>query len=522
MQRQFWKIGTLLFISLFLFTGCSSGTTDTGASARTENASASIDSGFDRDVINIAINRDITSLDGSGGGFTSTTASQHIFDGLCRLNTDMEPEPALATEWEMIDDLTWEFKLREGITFHDGSEFDANDVAFSVWHYTEAIDYKYAAQWRQAWPLSCEIIDQYTVQIKTQAPQPAVPRLLSRLAMIPEDYAGMSMEDFYTAPIGTGAFQFESWDPGICLTLTANEGYWRVTPKVKTLNYYTVSDDNARMAGFRSGEYQVVYAIPYDQIESIKQMEGAKVLTESTIGYDAIQFNFRFRPGSPIADQRIREAMTYAIDHQGICDVIMCGYQQPAAGPAPLNVLGAYDGGGFPQRDLEKAKELMEEAGYNGEEIIFAFHSGEFTSDVEVSELVLSQLQEAGFNVTYTQVESGAWSDMKGTDSWDITNNSVPGSFSGEAQYYYNQMKNLTALDLPEFDAIMDAADHDTQQSEEERAEDISAAMKIMWEATPYVFGTVPTSSIGMVESLEDFEYLPINWLMLSEAGYAE
>lgn len=109
--------------------------------------------------MNIAINRDITSLDGSGGGFSSTTAAMHIYDCLVRLDETMEPEPSLATEWTMVDDLTWEFKLREGITFHDGSPFNAESVAFTFAHYTEAIDYKYNTQWGDAWPPSCEVVD---------------------------------------------------------------------------------------------------------------------------------------------------------------------------------------------------------------------------------------------------------------------------------------------------------------------------------------------------------------------------
>ena len=83
-------------------------------------------------------------------------------------------------------------------------------------------------------------------------------------------------------------------------------------------------------------------------------------------------------------------------------------------------------------------------------------------------------------------------------------------------------MKNLTGLYLEEFEAIMDEADLDTQQSEEERAADISNAMKVLWDYTPYVFATVPTSSIGMIENLTGYEYIPLNWLMLSEAGYSE
>ena len=475
----------------------------------------------EKTVANIAVNRDITSLDSTGGGFTSTTASQHIYDSLIRLNEDMEPTPSLALEWNMVDDLTWEFKLRQGVKFHDGSFFNADSVVFSIKHYTDAIKYKYLAQWGLAWPPTAEALDEFTVRIKTPTPQPAVPRLLSRLAMIPVNYGGKSLEEFFAAPIGTGAYKFSDWNHGICLTLTANEDYWRVTPAIKTLNYYTVSDDNARLAGFKSGEYDIVYGVPYDQVDSIGKLEGKTVMQKPTIGYDAIQFNFRWAPGDPVANVKVREAMKYAIDHAGICLAIMDGFQEPARGPAPLNVFGAYDGGGYPARDLAKVKQLLDEAGYKGEEIKFVYHTGEFTSDLEISELVLAQLQEAGFNVSFNQVESGAWTDMKRTPTWDITNNSVPGSFSGEAQYHYNQMKSLTGLQLDDFESILNAADADTQQSSEERAQDISDAMKVLWDYVPYVFGSVPTSSIGMDDRLVGYEYIPLNWLILAEAKFS-
>ena len=517
MMKRLSSILAVLLVIL-LVAGCAAKTDTT---AQTNEQTTQTQAPEAKTTLNIAINRDITSLDGSGGGFSSTTVSMHIYDCLVRVNESMEPEPALATQWEMVDDLTWKFTLREGVKFHDGSDFNAESVAFSISHYTDAIKYKYLTQWGQAWSPSCEVVDDYTVLIKTQAPQPAVPRLLSRLPMLPVDYAGHTVEEFFAAPVGTGAYKFGAWDNGICITLQANEDYWDGAPAIKTLNYYTVSDDNARMAGFKVGEYDIVYGVPYDQVEEIQNTAGLKVMQKETIGYDAIQFNFRVREGSPIGDLKIRQAMTYAIDHKGICDVIMNGYQSPAAGPAPLSVFGAYDGGGFPARDIEKAKQLMSEAGYQGEEIRFVFHSGEFTSDLEVSELVLAQLQEVGFNVVFEQVESGAWSDLKGTDQWDLTNNSVPGSFSGEAQYHYNQMKNLTGLYIEEFEDIINAADWDTAQSQEERAADISAAMKVLWDYVPYAFGTVPVSSIGMVEGLEGYKYIPLNWLLLGGASFA-
>ncbi|MGI6404391.1 MAG: ABC transporter substrate-binding protein [Oscillospiraceae bacterium] len=256
MQRKSACFALSLFLVLTLIlSGCgqsnlpaADGASDSNvAGSSTSGSSASADNvaGTDKTTANIAVNRNITSLDGSGGGFTSTTASQHIFDGLVRINKDMEPEPSLATEWEKVDDLTWRFKLREGVAFHDGSPFNADAVAFSIKHYTDVIQYKYAAQWGLAWPPTCEIVDEYTVLIKTQSPQPAVPRLVSRLPMLPVDYSGATMEDFFSAPIGTGAYKFVKWDPGIVLELTANEDYWRCTPAIKTVNYYTVTDDNA-------------------------------------------------------------------------------------------------------------------------------------------------------------------------------------------------------------------------------------------------------------------------------------
>ncbi len=533
MKKSVLRLFAILMVAVMILSACSASnpttTTESKTEAAPEQASANTEPVTTekteekkevRTVANIAVNRNITSLDGSGGGFTSTNASMQIYDPLVRIDANLGVQPALALSWEMVDDLTWKFSLRQGVKFQDGSDFNAETVAFSIDHYTNAIKYKYLTQWGQAWPPVCEIVDNYTVLLKTAAPQPAVPRLLSRLPMLPLNYAGMSQEDFFKAPVGTGPYKVAKWDQGICLTLEANENYWDGAPQIKTLNYYTVTDDNARLAGFKTGEYDIAFGIPYDQVESINAMDGRHVMQADTIGYDAIQYNFNVREGSPVANIKIREAMLYAVDHAGICSVIMCGYQQPAVGPAPLSVFGSYDGGGFPARDLDKAKALLKEAGYNNEEIIFAFHSGEFTSDLEVSELIVAQLQEAGLNVKFNQVESGAWTDMKATDQWDVTNNSVPGSFSGEAQYHYNQMKNLTGLNLPEFEEILNAADNDTKQSAEERAKDISAAMKVLWDYIPYVFGTVPVSSIGMTDDFIGYEYIPLNWLMMAKASF--
>ncbi|CAG0973460.1 partial Oligopeptide-binding protein AppA, partial [Anaerolineae bacterium] len=207
--------------------------------------------------VRIAAARNISALDGVGGGVQSTTATLQMYDSLTELDAKLQLRPGLAESWEIVNPTTTRFKLRQGIKFHNGEDFNADSVKYSIERLVKLQPtYTYAAQWVGGWPPTVEIENPYSVLIKTPKPQSIVARLLSRVPMQPASAA--KDPDFFKKAIGTGAYKFVEWKPGQRLVMEANKDYWRGAPKISRLVYDIVTDQNARVAAFLAGEYEYV------------------------------------------------------------------------------------------------------------------------------------------------------------------------------------------------------------------------------------------------------------------------
>lgn len=483
-------------------------------------AEEAVEPGEVKDTIKIALPKNITSMDGSKGGNNSFNALWQIFDMLVEMDENSQLQPKLATAWEMVDDYTWRFTLREGVKFHDGSDFTAEDAKASIDRIVNmSPTYFYAANWVDAWPPEVEIENDFSILVKTPVMNLKTPEMLSRVIMHPAEYD--QVENFFSeALIGTGAYKFISWEAGVGIKMEAFDGYWDGAPAVKYLEYDFVTDSSARLTAFQNGEYDIAFDIPYSNIELLKN-KGFRVDTKDLIGVSMIYFNpMNFENGTVISDARIRQAMSYAIDSYGIVDAIMYGYGTVVQGAANHLAVGASNGEGLPERDIEKAKQLMSEAGYAGQEINFFYVNGEFNNALEISELIVAELQEVGFNVKFTEVEPGLWeSDYKGKAGWDICVNNVPGTFSGDADYYWlHCLKNKIGWRSEEVDKYMSAAY--ASRTIEERTANFKLAMDEVWKLWPYLWAVETMGIYGVTKNIAGIEYVELGVLHLRDAYY--
>ena len=474
-----------------------------------------------RDTIKVALPKTVNEMTGSKGGLNAFNPMFQMYDMLVEMDENMNLVGKLATAWEMVDDLTWRFTLREGVKFHDGSDFTAEDAKASIDRIVNMDPkYFYAANWVDAWPPAAEVESDYSSLVKTPVINLKTPEMLSRVPMVPAEY--IEDENFFSEKlIGTGAYKFVSWEAGVNIKMEANEDYWDGAPAVKYLQYDFVTDEAARLTAFQSGEYDVVFDLPYDSVASLTE-KGYRVDVNELIGISMVYFNpHSAEEGSPVADARIREAMSYAIDSYGIVESIMCGYANVVSGIASHQAKGASVGEGLPHRDLEKAKQLMQEAGYNNEEIRFFYVEGEFNNALEICELIAAQLQEAGFNVKFTECEAGLWkSDYQGKTGWDICVNNVPGTFSGDADYYWlHALKNKIGWQSDAVDAFMSAAY--AAETVEEREANFKSAMDEAWKLWPYLWATECYGIYGVANNLEGIQFIPLNLLYFRDAYYA-
>ena len=244
--------------------------------------------------LKIAVAADVTSIDPHFFNlFPNNNIAEHIFDKLVQMDPDSQMIPGLATSWKTIDDKTWEFKLRKGVKFHDGSELTAEDVVFSIDRvplvpnspgpftaYTKAIVAK-------------EIVDPYTIRFKYAAPYPLAPNDLSTIYIVSKKVAAnATTEDFNSgkAAIGSGRYKFVRYVNGDRIDLVRNDNYWGDKPAYDKVKFKIIKNEPARMAALLSGDVDAIEQPPTADMARLKT--DPKFTLTSKISHRVIYFNF--------------------------------------------------------------------------------------------------------------------------------------------------------------------------------------------------------------------------------------
>ncbi|MFQ6015155.1 MAG: ABC transporter substrate-binding protein [Anaerolineae bacterium] len=319
--------------------------------------------------------------------------ARHIWDMLVWRTADGELLPMLATSWELVDDLTWEFKLRDDVYFHNGEHFTAEAVKFSL---ERARDLEESVDTTpfELFYESSEIIDDYTIRIHTEKPAPKMIYALSNFMILPPQYyTETSLEVAADNPVGSGPYKFVSWVRDGPLVIEANEDYWGDVPAIKTITVRAVPEAGARIAELEAGTAQLITNVPPDQIDlvetDISRLEAVEGLRRIFI------YIYSGDESKPWADKRVRQAMNYAVDVDTIGQTLFAGYAKrygswvnppnnnPELKPYPY--------------DPEKAKELLAEAGYpDGFDVKLHTPVGRYNKDKEAAEAIGAYLTEVG------------------------------------------------------------------------------------------------------------------------------
>ena len=292
--------------------------------------------------LRIAVAADVTSIDPHFFNlFPNNNIAEHIFDKLVQMDPDSKMIPGLATSWKPIDDKTWEFKLRKGVKFTNGTELTAEDVVFSIDRvpnvpnspgpfsaYTKAI-------------IAKEIVDPYTIRFKYAAPYPLAPNDLSTIYIVSKKVAtGASTEDFNSgkAAIGSGRYKLVKYTSGDRIELARNDNYWGEKSPWDNVTFKIIKNESARVAALLSGDVDAIEQPPTADLARIKS--DPKFTVTSKISHRVIYFNFdhlaRVSPfitdkagkpmdKNPLLDVRVRRAISKAINRQAIADRVMEG-----------------------------------------------------------------------------------------------------------------------------------------------------------------------------------------------------
>jgi peptide/nickel transport system substrate-binding protein len=315
-----------------------------------------------------------------------------VYETLLTRDEDMNIVPNLATEYKQIDDTTWQFKLREGVTFHNGEPFNADAVVFSVERIIDP-DLKSDQASFFATITGAEKVDDSTVNIVTSGPDPILPARMYWLKIVEPKHAQGDPETFATTPIGTGPYKFVKWDRGVEVVIEANADYWGGKPPIDVVHLRPILEESTRLAALQAGEVDLVFGLLPEQIDQAP-------VALHTPGLEFPMILLSNRDGSPIEDVRLRQAINYAIDKEGIADALYGGFAVPADGQILTSGHFGYNPNvkAF-EYDPDKAKALIQEAGYDGGEILLESEVGRWLKDKELVEVVAGQLAEVGFNV---------------------------------------------------------------------------------------------------------------------------
>lgn len=393
--------------------------------------------------------------------------SRHIFDRLILQNELQQLEPGLAVSWTPINDLTWEFKLREGVKFHDGSDFTADDVV-CTWERAPNVPNSPSSFATYTKGKTVEKIDDYTVHFKSEAPYPLMANDVSTVTIVSDEGGCQGTTAEYndgTIAMGTGPFKFVSYKPGDSIVVERNEDYWGEKPVWSKVTFKPIKSGPSRVAALLAGDVDVIASVPTTDVSTLEKNEDVSLSQGVSnrviylhLDHDRADSPFvKANGGGPIENPlqklEVRKAISMAINRDAIVERVMEGIAIPAGQLLPEGFFGVSDNLTPVAYDPSGAKEMLASAGYpEGFELTIHGPNDRYINDAKVAEAIGQMLTRIGIKTT---VETMPRSVYFGRASGGGPNKTPEFSFilvgwgagSGEAS---SPLKSLIATHTPE------------------------------------------------------------------------
>jgi peptide/nickel transport system substrate-binding protein len=400
-------------------------------------------------------------------GGTPFWFSYALHDALVKPLPGNSMAPSLAESWTVSpDQLVYEFKLREGLKFHNGDPFTAEDVKFSFQRYKLNI--------LQEKVRDVEIVDPYRVRFHLHRPWPDFMAYYGTLAsaagwIVPKKYIEQVGDDgFKKHPIGLGPYKFVSHTPGIELVMEAVETYWRKVPHVKRLVFKSVPEPATRLAMLKTGEVDIAYDLDVLAAEEVKRDAKLRLVFSGGVGSFYLDFIEQWDPKSPWHDPRVRLAANYALDRQALSEAERLGASPPAGSIIPETFEFALPFEPYPY-DPDKARRLLAEAGYaNG------FDAGEITPNppyFSLGEAVGNYLAAVGIKTRLRTMERAAFQQDRAAKKLRGLCICVSGRYGNAAMRLYEVVVSNGTFargGYPDIDALFKQQDVETDRVKRE------------------------------------------------------
>lgn len=373
--------------------------------------------------LTIMLASDPTSLDPHGANDgNSLYVMSTMYDKLVYLDEKLQITPGLAESLEQISDTVWEAKIREGVEFHDGTILDAETVKANLDRVRDP-DIASPVSFLYDMIEDVEVIDPLTVHIKTAYPFASLPahlahpggNIISKKSIDADHEAIQNGElPFSTvneAPVGTGPFKFESREHGVQVKVVKNEKYWDTEQaKSNSITFKTIPEDFTRIAELETGGADLIYPVSPVDVARVNDMDTARVQQSKSSNLTYLGFNTEVEPFN---QKEVRQAISMAINRDNLIDGILEGIALPAIGPLAPTVFGYSDQIDTFGYNVEEAKALLKEAGYEDgfQTKLLTYEAG---ANADLAVFIQAELKEIGIDVTIETVETGAYLDATG------------------------------------------------------------------------------------------------------------
>jgi peptide/nickel transport system substrate-binding protein len=410
-----------------------------------------------------------------------------LFDSLVRRGPDGTDLPRLAVSWERLDELTWRFHLRPGVKFQDGSPFTAADVKFSFERMNQAPFSALQQLWAQTTLQQVRIVDDHTVDLRTQKPSVTMLYWLEEAFIAPQAFYSAHDAGYLNShPMGSGPYKLVEWTPGDHITLTASPEYFNGAPPLKEVIFKVVPDLSARLNELETGDVDLALELTPD---TIAQANTAHSRGVETLGLRKLHFGISQHSSvAALRDPRVRRALNYAIDAPTMIKSLMHGSTVPLASVVnPPNADPTLSPYGY---HPERARQLLSEAGYaNGFDLDIDF-TPMWGQDKDVSETVAGYLNAVGIR---TRLHADEWNDFRRKLSDQAFNGLFYAGWAALINppvelviFTCHQEDNASGYCDPGYDELVHSAS--TEFDAVKRKALIDAAQKVVWDDAYWIF----------------------------------
>ena len=385
-------------------------------------------------------------------------ALRHVFDSLVAQDENLNLKPGLALSWRAVDDTTWEFKLRDGVTFHDGSPFTAEDVKFSLERIPKVTGPMSMTLYTKR-AKSAEVVDPLTVRFTTDGPAPTLPNDFARLMIVSRKIGDAPRNEEFNsgaAAVGTGPFRFVKWEPRGDLVMERFDGWWGLkngmtNPWARVIRR-EIPNDAARLAALKSRQVDMINYVPATDVAALQRDPAVDVVVGDSVYVFNVYFTLAEKlpkpvkvdgkeiEANPFRDPKVREAMDLAVDRRALARIVFEGLAKPMAQLMPDNFFGAVPN--MPERrpDLVRARALLAEAGYpKGFEVDFFSTSNRLPGDGALCEALAQQWSRIGVKANPNAVTGTVFFPASTRGEYSLQMSGW-GTLTGEAAYTYGAM----------------------------------------------------------------------------------